>query len=199
MGLRMKTATTMAFPTAAPTIQRVVCAFRRFIAERRGIAAVEFAMLLPMMLMLFLGSVEVTTGVAIQRKVTLTARAVADLSSQFTNIYNADMSNILNASSDIIAPYAATPLTVVVSELSIDNQGQATVVWSDTLNGTARTAGSSVTIPASLATPNSYLLLGEASYVYDPTYGYVLTGTLTLSDKIYMRPRQSASVARTNS
>jgi Flp pilus assembly protein TadG len=40
------------------------------------------------------------------------------------------------------------------------------------------------------------LLLGEAQYSYTPSYGYVVTGTLTLSDKIYMRPRQSSSVAR---
>ena len=168
----------------------------RFAKERRGLAAVEFAMLLPMMMTLFLGSVEVTTAVAVQRKVTLTARALADLSSQFTTIANADMTNILNASSDIIAPYATSKLASVVSELSINAQGQATVVWSDTLNGTARTVGSTVTIPTNLAVANTYLILGEAQYTYSPTYGYVVTGTMTLSDQIYMRPRQSSSIAR---
>jgi Flp pilus assembly protein TadG len=170
-----------------------------FAGERRGLAALEFALLLPIMITLFLGSVEVTTGVAIQRKVTLTARALADLSSQFTSIANADMSNILNASSDIIVPYAAANLQSVVSELSINGGGQATVVWSDTLNGTARTVGSVVNIPASLAVANTYLILGEATYSYNPNYGYVVTGTVTLSDQIYMRPRQSSSVARNNS
>jgi Flp pilus assembly protein TadG len=171
----------------------------RFGKERRGLAALEFAMLLPMMMTLFLGSVEITTGVAIHRKVTLTARALADLSGQFTAIANADMTNILNASSDIIAPYAAAQLQSVVSELSINAQGEATVVWSDTLNGTARTVGSVVTIPANLAAPNTYLLLGEASYSYTPSYGYVVTGTLSLSDQIYMRPRQANSVTRNDS
>jgi Flp pilus assembly protein TadG len=170
--------------------------FGRFVAERRGLAAVEFAMLLPMMMTLYLGSVEVTTAVAIQRKVTLTARALADLSSQFTSIASADMTNILNASSDIIAPYATANLASVVSELSINAQGQATVVWSDTLNGTARTVGTTVSIPTNLAVANTYLILGEAQYSYNPTYGYVVTGTMTLKDQIYMRPRQSTSVAR---
>jgi Flp pilus assembly protein TadG len=168
----------------------------RFAKERRGIAAVEFAMLLPIMMTLFLGSVEITTAVAIQRKVTLTARALADLSSQFTTIADSDMTNILNASSDIIAPYASNKLGSVVSELSINAQGQATVVWSDTLNGTARTIGSTVTIPTNLAVANTYLILGEAQYSYNPTYGYVVTGTMTLTDQIYMRPRQSSSIAR---
>ncbi|HUD85663.1 MAG TPA: TadE/TadG family type IV pilus assembly protein [Xanthobacteraceae bacterium] len=179
--------------------RRFAARLDRFAAERRGLAAVEFAMLLPMMMTLFLGSVEVTTGVAIQRKVTLTAHALADLPSQFTSIASADMSNILSASSDIIAPYAAANLKSVVSELSINGAGQATVVWSATLNGTARTVGSTVNIPASLAVANTYLILGEATYSYNPTYGYVITGTMTLSDQIYMRPRQSNSVTYSGS
>ena len=168
----------------------------RFATERRGVAAVEFAALLPVMTTLYLGSVEVTTAVAIQRKVDLTARALADLSSQYTAIADADMTNILNASSDIIAPYAAANLASVVSELAIDGQGQATVVWSDTLNGTARTVGQVVAVPSNLAVPNTYLVLGETQYTYTPTYAYVVTGTVTLSDQIYMRPRQSNSIAR---
>jgi Flp pilus assembly protein TadG len=175
---------------------RLSCRFSRFATARGGLAAVEFALLLPILMTLYLGSVELTTGIAIQRKVDLTAHAIADLSSQFTSIANSDMTNILNASSDIIAPYSASQLKSVVSELSIDANGQATVVWSDTLNGTARTVGSVVNVPTNLAVPNTYLLLGEAQYSYNPSYGFVVTGTLTLSDQIFMRPRQSNSVAR---
>ena len=171
----------------------------RFAKARSGLAAVEFAMLLPMMMTLYLGCVEITTAVATQRKVTLTAHALADLPSQFTAVTNADMTNILNAASDIIAPYAAAQLQSVVSELAIDANGQATVVWSDTLNGTARTVGQVVSIPASFAVPNTFLVLAEVQYNYDPTYGYVMTGTLTLQDQFYMLPRQSTSIARTAS
>jgi Flp pilus assembly protein TadG len=129
----------------------------------------------------------------------LVAHAVADLSSQYTAIDNADMSNILNASSAIIAPYAAANLQATVSEISINSQGQATVVWSNTLNGTALAVGQAVTVPSGLAVPNTYLILGQAQYSYNPTYGYVLTNTLTLSDQIFLLPRQSISVAYTGS
>ena len=54
----------------------------RFGGDERGISAVEFALLLPLMVTLYLGTVEVSQGVAIDRKVTLTARTVADLASQ---------------------------------------------------------------------------------------------------------------------
>jgi Flp pilus assembly protein TadG len=169
----------------------------RFAYERRGIAAVEFAMLLPVMMTLFLGSVEVTTGVSIQRKLNIAARALADLSSQYTAIDASEMTNILNAPSDIIVPYATANLQSVLSEVAIDGNGNATVVWSATLNGTARTVGQSLTVPTNLDVPNTYLLLGETAYSYNPTYGYVVTGTMTLNSQMYMRPRQSNSVSYT--
>ena len=171
----------------------------RFVHDCRGVSVVEFALLLPMMMTLFLGGVETTQGIAAKRKVELTAHALADLSTQYTDITDADMSNILNAGSAIMAPYPVTGLQAVVSELSINAQGVASVVWSDTLNGTALSVGQVVSIPASLAVPNSYLILARVQYSYNPTYGYVLTGTLTLSDQTYMDPRQSTSVARTAS
>ncbi len=126
-----------------------------------SVAAVEFAILLPMMLTLYLGSVEVSTGAAVNRKVTLTTRTLADLTSQYTDVTNADISNILNASSDIMAPYPVSGQSAVVSELTLDANGKATVVWSDTLNGTARSVGQTVTIPPGLAVPNTYLILAE--------------------------------------
>ena len=168
----------------------------RFRSERRAVAAVEFAMLLPVLVSLYLGTVELSRGIAADRKVTLVAHTLADLSTQFENIADSDMSNILNASAAIMAPYAVTNLQAVVSELAIDAKGNATVVWSDTLNGTARSPGQAMTIPAALAVPNTYLILGETSYNYSPVFGYVLTGNLTLTDKIYMQPRQSVCVQR---
>ena len=56
---------------------------------------------------LCLGGVEASQGIAADRKVELTAHALADLATQYTNITNADMSNILNAGSAIIAPYSS--------------------------------------------------------------------------------------------
>ena len=175
----------------------IIAKLARFIGDRRGVSAVEFAILLPVMMTLYLGSVEGSQGIAAQRKVTLTAHALADLATQYTDVTNADMSNVLAAGSAIIAPYSAANLQEVVSELSIDASGQATVVWSDTLGGTALTAGTVVSIPASLAVPNTFLIYAQVQYSYNPTYGYVMNSTMTLSDQSYMMPRQSTSIART--
>src|SRR6202521_4398232 len=126
-----------------------------FLGDRRGLSAVEFALLLPLMLTLYLGTVEVSNGVAADRKVAITARTVADLAARMTTIHNADMTNILGASSAVIAPYSVANLQVTVSEVSIDNKGNATIVWSDSLNGTAHSVGQAMTIPASLAVPST--------------------------------------------
>ena len=200
MGRIMKTAMKNATKNVVKSaITSAAARLARFFSECRGVSSVEFAMLLPMMMTLFLGSVETSQGVATKRKVSLTAHALADLATQYTDITNADMSNILNAASAILAPYPVAGLQAVVSQLSINATGVATVVWSDTLNGAALTVGNIVTVPASLAVPNTYLILAQVQYNYDPTYGYVLTGTMTLSDQIYMDPRQSSAIARTAS
>jgi Flp pilus assembly protein TadG len=172
---------------------------RRFARDPRGVSAVEFAMLLPLMLTLYLGGVEVSQGVSIDRKVTLTARAVADLAAQATTINNSEMSNILNAAAAVAAPFPVAQMKVTVSSISIDAQGTGRVTWSDALNGTPRAVNQVVALPQALAIPNSTLIWGEVSYSYTPSIGYVVTGTLDLNDQIYMRPRLSTSVTRVNS
>src|SRR3954467_14439776 len=168
----------------------------RLAGDERGVSAVEFALLLPLMLTLYLGAVEVSQGIGADRKVTLTARTICDLVSQVSSIGNSDMTNALNASSAVMAPFPVGNLKVTVTSVKIDATGKATVDWSDTLNGTARAKGSVVTLPAALNVANTSLIWSEVQYTYKPVMGYVVTGTLTLKDQIYMRPRLSDSVAR---
>ena len=169
---------------------------RRLLRDKRGISAVEFAMLLPLMVTLYLGGVEVSQAIAIDRKVTLLARSLADLVAQASSISNSDSSNILAATAAIVAPYSDSKLKITVSSVKIDNNGVAKVCWSDTKHGTARAIGSTVTVPAALNTVNSSLIWAESEYAYTPAIGYVITGTMNLKDQIYMRPRLSDTVTR---
>jgi Flp pilus assembly protein TadG len=169
---------------------------RRLLRDKRGVSAVEFAMLLPLMITLYLGGVEVSQAVAVDRKATLIARSVADLIAQSTTVTNADMSNILAATAAIIVPYSDANLKITVSSVAIDNNGLAKIAWSDTKNGTARAVGTTVSLPPALVINNSSLIWAETQYAYTPTIGYVITGTKNLTDQIYMRPRLSDTVTR---
>ena len=108
---------------------------RRFGRDRRGVSAVEFAFIAPVMIGLYLGCAEISDGVSADRKVSLTAGALANLTAQATAISTADMGNILDASSAIIVPYSAANLKMTVSCLSIDANKNAKVKWSVTRNG----------------------------------------------------------------
>jgi Flp pilus assembly protein TadG len=143
----------------------------RFAGDRRGVSAVEFALLALLMIALYFGSVEVSDGVIADRKVTLTAVALANLTAQVPTISTSDMSNILDASSAIITPYSAAKLKITVSCVAIDGHSKA-----------------------ALAVANSQLIFAEASYDYKPTIGYTITGTLTLAGRMYMSPRISAPI-----
>jgi len=158
--------------------------------DQRGVSAVEFALLAPMMIGLYLGCVEISQGVSADRKVSLVSAALANLSAQVSTISTTDMTNILDASSAIISPYSASLLKMTVTCLKIDANKNVTVKWSVTRGGTANSG--TMSIPSALAVANTQLLFAQASYAYTPTVGYTITGTLTLSDQMYMSPRITA-------
>ena len=103
---------------------------KAFARDSRGAAAIEFALVTPLMLTMYFGMVELSSGVAIDRKVTMVSHTLSDLVAQTTAVSNADISNVFNASSAMMTPYLATPLTAKVTEVSIDNTGKATVTCS---------------------------------------------------------------------
>jgi Flp pilus assembly protein TadG len=164
------------------------------VEDNSGIAATEFAVIVPIMLVMFFGVVEFSSGVAVDRKVTLMARTLSDLTSQSTTVSSTDMTNFFAASQAIMTPYSATPTKSTISELYVDpNSLVARVQWSN--GSAARTAGTTVAIPSALAVAGTYLIFSEVSYLYKPAVGYVMAKAgVTLSDTAYTRPRQSACV-----
>ena len=161
--------------------------------DRRGIAAVEFAMLLPLMVTLYLGGVEISQAVGIDRKVSLTARVVADLvAQQGASMTSTQIANILNAGKAVTAPYSATYLEVTVSSVKFDVNKKATIAWSRATAGvTPRPTDQDVStvVPEGLKTPDKTVIWAEVKYTYTPTVGYIITGPIPLTDQIYMRPR----------
>jgi Flp pilus assembly protein TadG len=162
--------------------------------DTRGIAAAEFALIVPIMLVMFFGMVEFSAGIAVDRKVTLIARTLSDLTSQNTSVSDTLLANFFAASNGILTPYSSTPTKATITELYVDPSTlQARVQWSK--GSFPRQTSSIVTIPTALAVGDSYLIFSEVSYLYTPTVGYVMAKAgVTLSEVAYTRPRQSICV-----
>ena len=186
----------------------ILSRLRKFRSDRRGVAAVEFALILPVMLTIYIGGIEIGDGFAINSRVTDVAHSVTDLATQYISIDSQDMTAVLGASSSIMAPYSTTGMVVTVSEVTADKNGNGFVTWSNSLNGTARANGSALTLPAPLiaqakaqfTSNGTYMVvvLGEVSYPYTPSIGYVLTSTITMSDSFYLMPRLSNCITYNN-
>ncbi|WP_040771523.1 TadE/TadG family type IV pilus assembly protein [Rhodopseudomonas sp. B29] len=178
-----------------------------------AVAATEFAMVVPFMLVLLIGGIELAHGMAINVKVSTTAHAVADMVTQNTSLSTTSMQNILTGATAIIAPYPVTGsggssvLSVTVSEVSSDANGKLTLQWSQSFNGSTfgvgRTSLTGLTIPTSLngtvgnaanlhnQNDQVSFIVGEVSYAYTPNLGYTITGTINLTDTVWMFPRCS--------
>jgi Flp pilus assembly protein TadG len=194
--------------------------------DRRGIAATEFAVTVPVMLVMLFGTIEISSGVAVDRKVTLISRTISDLVSQapadpvqgmmdapITDTY---LQNVFTAGIAILTPYCAQPAHLLqVSEIYIDSNQVAKIQWSRaatvpsctagqaTLATSTRNPGDIVTntipIPTSLLVRQTYLIYSEVGYLYAPVgIGYVLKSSVDMKDSAYARPRQAACVVYNN-
>src|SRR5271168_1289856 len=142
-----------------------LASLRDFIDGDQGVAAVEFAVILPFLLLLFLGGFSIEQAVAISRKVTITTRALADLTSQYVDMSASNMSNVLNASAQIIAPFNAAPLSIRLSEITTDATGDiATVTWSTGFNQTPYNTDQIYVIPSGMNKPNTSYILSQVVY-----------------------------------
>jgi len=166
-----------------------------FTGDQKGVAAVEFALIFPVMMVLYLGSVELLQGISINRQVALTATTVASIVSQYTSISaSTQMPDILNASVQILTPNPPAHATVIISCLTIDNAGHATVTWSQAFNTAPRPNGQAIAVPNALDVPNTTLLFSEATYAYTPLLDFIHVGTSNLHSSTYMAPRASTTI-----
>jgi Flp pilus assembly protein TadG len=180
---------------------------RRFIASRRGVAAIEFAIIAPMLLVMLIETYDIGNAIAVYMKVRSATFALASITNTYaTGTYGmqtADMSDTMTKVSQVLAPYSSSPGTFTVTQIKATSASNAKVSWSYSLNGTAYTAGTTWTkLPSQLkgASNNScnsypcYLIYAEVSYSYTPFLFSTFMSTFTLGDNIYVTPRSSICV-----
>lgn len=162
--------------------------------DRRGVALVEFALVLPVLVLLLLGGFQLSQASACKRKVTLVARTVSDLVSQYAATNAGEVDMILGASAQVMAPYPVADADVRVTAVATDALGNASVLWSRARGGVALVRATPVlSLPAAMVRANSHYILAEVSYRYDPALGS-LVKPITFSQSLVMVPRKSAAV-----
>jgi len=170
--------------------------------NKRGNAAIEFAVIVPVMLTMFFGVVEFSSAVAVKRKVSLAAEELADLAARYKEVPDTEFDNFFKIARAVITPYSTTVLQATITEIYIDPAtGLGRAQWSK--GDVVRQPGSTVPVPANLIARDSnnnilagqYLIFAETAYVYVPAVGYVMAKVgVPLNDVSYMRPRLSTCV-----
>lgn len=169
--------------------------------DRRGVSAIEFALIAPVLIMIYVGVVEVANALTIYRRTSQVAATAADLTAQVKSVTKSDIQDIEAASKSILTPYSTTPLKIVLSSVVADEKNKTEVEWSCASNGAARAEGSSYTVPAGLTEPDSSVIVAEVTYKYSSLLGltsFFDPGSFDMTRTFYSRPRRSSTVKKTD-
>jgi Flp pilus assembly protein TadG len=179
-------------------------------ADTRGVAAIEFALVAPLMAAMFVGAVEMSQAITVDRRVTQIAGSTADLVARADKtIAQSEISDIMRVGSYILKPYSATPIRIVLRNVTSSpaNASQTKQSWTCSYNGTGGTqtcecTNTSFPLPANMVTTNDSVVVAEVTYDYVPlVFNYVMKNTwggggasYRLSETIYMKPRSQRAM-----
>ena len=167
-------------------------------ADQSGVSAVEFALLLPLLIMIYFGLAETTQMLLADRRISQVAFSVGDLVSRTDQIDDAQMTDILTVARVIMDPFpVSTVMGIRVTSIAVAPNGRASVVWSDA-NGTleAYATGTPMTIDGNRVDPGETVVLSEVRYLYRGVSSMILADGGTLNAQFYLKPRKSDRVLR---
>lgn len=168
----------------------------RFWKNKDGVAALEFALILPLLAVLYFGTIEVSFLVEADRRVTATSSTIADLVARTNEVNYCEVEDIFYASSRIIRPSNSNLVKLRVSSIVEDSKSGNTVVeWSQARGGeTAYNKGTKLVVDKGVMPTSGSVIFAEVEYKYDTPFQYVIPSTSTLKQTFYLRPRQSEKV-----
>lgn len=157
--------------------------------DRRGVSAIEFALLAPVMIALYFGMSEMAQAFMAQKRMGHVASAVADLASQDDILTSSEVNDIFAAGQTIMRPYPVSEMTLRLSSVTVDSNGRARVDWSRGSGVTPRATTSLVTLPSGIAANGESLIFSEVTYNFHSPVGAFLPGITRFTRVYYLRPR----------
>jgi Flp pilus assembly protein TadG len=196
-------------------VQKPVDLVRRLATEKRGVAAIEFALIAPLLLAMYFVTMEIAPAIDSSKKVGRGASMIADLVSQQQTVTRADLDAIMRLGEATILPYNRSRLKVFVTGIDVDKDGNPTVLWSRQMVEGAFSeylaSGTAVVIPADLKVANSFYVKVETNLHYEPmifwnadanaksSAGLLATfDNINMKEAYYLRPRVTAKVNCSN-
>lgn len=183
---------------------RMVARLRAFRGDRRGISAIEFALVLPLIIVLLAGTVDIGQALMVDRRMDQVVAAVSDLASQQSSWSASKLDAILAGTATIIEPFGKANLTIVVAAVSVDALKNQTVDWSRAYQTTPWIAGnkSPVTLSSTVLQTGTQIIVARATYsVRTPFASFLkpLTGfsAYSFTRTTISRPRNSNTIALT--
>jgi Flp pilus assembly protein TadG len=182
-------------------VAHVMRRMRRMAIDRRGASAIEFALIVPAVIMLYVGAVEIGNALTIYRRASQVASTAADLTAQVKSLSKSDIEDIQAAASSILTPYPTSPLKIVLTSVVADDRNRGKVDWSCSNKGSGRSTGSSYSVPTGLTEADSSVIMAEVTYRFTPLLGLTgifSPGSFDMTRTFYTRPRRSLKVTKTD-
>jgi Flp pilus assembly protein TadG len=168
---------------------------RRIRKDQRGVAAIEFALIAPVAILLYCGFAELTMAMMAERRAAHAASVVADLVSQSTQVTTSELTDIFTVGNSILYPFPSTPLLLRVTSVTADAGGVPRVTWSQGHGLGALTGGATVPgFPPALLAAGDSVIKADVQYAFTSPLRMTLPSALTFTDTFYLKPRRSASV-----
>lgn len=174
---------------------------QRFCRDEGGVAAIEFAFIAPIMMVLYFGLVEFCQGYMASRRAGHTASIVADLVAQSDETSPDDVESIFAIGDMIMQPFPSSQLSIRVSSVTMNDKGVAKVDWSQANDNNMAPRDKDEVVgdlPPDLIQANESLILGETEFKYTSAFGQVIKKPITFTRSYYLRPRTVDKVACTD-
>ncbi|WP_037136231.1 TadE/TadG family type IV pilus assembly protein [Rhizobium leucaenae] len=179
---------------------RFCAPLRRLARDERGIGAIEFAILFPVLLMLYLGAFELTVALSVEKRASRSAGSIADILTHQSSVSKTVLATMPSVAGAIFAPYDTTGLTLKITGIQLDASSNATVAWSWAQDGSKPySTGSAVTVPSDIDQPSTFLVRTELAIPYQLiSFGsdFLPAGSsqITIGREYFYRPRTETAI-----
>lgn len=162
---------------------------RGFQRDERGVSAVEFALLAPVMIIIFFGVSVFCMGFMAHKRMAHTNSAVADMVAQSASVDGDDLDDILSVGVLLMQPFPESTLDIRVTSVTRKG-GRDLIDWSRGREYAARKKGDTYPgIPAGLIAEGEGLIVTEAAYDHQSPVDYFLPSVTKFEAIHFVRPR----------